>query len=112
METVKQIRTSAAERGAQKPAGAASSVFDLVSAPPKPARIDPAKVEIQRGVPLPPANSGRTAYVAALLDRMGSGDSLELPTKQAKVFVARARQQGVKTAMRTVRDGIARVWRL
>lgn len=75
-EVINQRRTTAAQTGVTKPAGAMNSAFDVLGV--KTARsphmpIDPAAVAIKKNVPLPPAIGRRAAGSLALLGRMGGG---------------------------------------
>lgn len=72
---------------------AARSVFDMARSTP---REPPAEIVIRKGVPLPArTNSGllNGAYIKAAKD-MQLGDSVLLPTKQAKSLMRIAREFG------------------
>ena len=113
MPSVETIRQSRSPVGViQKPAGAMNSAFDT-----KPKRtyvlIDASKIEIRKNVPIPEvASRSPNGGARALLDRMGSGDMVELPTRQARGVVSLAKKLGVKVALRRLSDETSGVWRL
>lgn len=113
METMTQRRTTAAETGIHKPAGAASSVFDAgrQAKPPAPPPFDPSKVTIKSGVPIPPAKTGRPAFADDILSRMKAGDSVELPTPQARSLMSRAKKTGITVVVRQTTPTTTTVWR-
>lgn len=115
METVTQRRAPAGE--IKKPAGAVNSVFDTGASPAKPKRtytpLDATNVEIRKNVPLPPvATRAPGGGAKALLDRMGAGDMVELPTRQARGVMSTAKKLGVKCAIRKLSDDTSGIWRL
>ncbi len=119
METMNQRRVSAADTGVQRPAGVPTSAFDLAkqaakTARPRTPRLDPAAVVVRQGVPIPenPRGAGSASPYKALLDKMGSGDSVQLIETHAKSLVAYAKKMGVKVALRKLGDGLAGVWRV
>lgn len=110
---------------------AANSVFGQVAPSPRGRKpgtvaqpIDVNAVEIRKGVPLPPSvtGSGGVSASAALLDKMGKGDSVVLPGPQARTLVSTARKLGVKAQLRSLKhdaaavakhgDDVAGVWRM
>ena len=112
-----QRRTSVAETGIQKPAGAARSVFDAATPPARKRstvpRFDPLTVEIRKGEPLPALSTapGGSPY-KALLNRLQPGDSVVLLERQAKGVMAMANKMGVKVALRRLDAERTGVWRI
>lgn len=112
---IKRAHTSVAQAGVHKPAGVANSVFDAGKlakhARKKQAQIDPSKVVIEVGVPIPAAKSrATTAVYADLLSRMNPGDSVLLTTNQAKHLRSAASKRGFKFMVRAVNPEQARCW--
>ena len=110
------IRSSAA--GTTRPATqAASSVFALARKP-EPAKrgpaIDPLTVPIKHGVPVPPSaiGTGRASRYAELWARMGKGDCVELPERQAHGLAAYAKKNKHSFASRRIGVGVKAVWRM
>lgn len=108
--------------------GAASSAFPAAAsanspaarATPAPAKaeraarqlLDPEKVQVRKGVPLPPAQHGtlRSVY-AELYARMAVDDMVELTPWQATSFRAWARAKKHGMAVRTLDSGRVGCWR-
>lgn len=118
METITQrTTTSVGQAGVHKPAGAAASVFEagkMAKAQRATAVLNPLAVTIKKGVPLPPSQApgrGIDRY-AALLDRMGEGDCVELLPGQANALAAKAKKLGISVAKRRVSETHIGVWRL
>ena len=87
--------------GAARPAStAANSVFDagrMAKAAATPPRIDADQIVIRKGVPKPAAKNSRVNNYGTVLAKMQPGDSVELPTKQARGFYSSAKKCGVST---------------
>lgn len=76
--------------------------------------LDPEAVPIKQGVPLPITKGGRgsEARYAALAQRMGIGDCVELTERHGKTLASEARKRGMKMATRRLPNGQLGVWRL
>jgi hypothetical protein len=76
-------------------------------------RIDPLKVTIRSGVPVPALESGRalTAPYAVLWERMKPNDCVELPTNQASSLLAYLRKNKQPHTVRTTAIGAKTIWR-
>ena len=97
---------------------AASSVFNQVKAP-KPLRaaavpFDMSAVIVRTDVPLPSATTGHggTSAYADLLNRMQPGSSVQLPIRQGKSLVSRAKQMQIRVSARLLGPDLMGVWRL
>lgn len=96
---------------------AANSVF-AQAAPAKPKRqaappLDPSKVKIIPGAPIPPACYTRAASLyQALLDKMKKGDCVQLPERNALSLATHMRGVKVKVTTRNLGGGMFGVWRL
>ena len=77
-------------KGAALPAStAANSVFDagrIAKAAAEPPRIDATQIVIRKGIPKPPAKNSQVNNYRSVIAQMHPGDSVELPTKQARGF--------------------------
>lgn len=108
---------SQAKPGAGKPPGAMNSAFDT-GASGKPRRravaepVDPSKLQIERGVPLPPAITGPATAWASVYARMSIGDMVRLTKTQAKSFVSWGSKNKGSLACRTLGPDSAGVWRV
>lgn len=97
---------------------AANSVFAQATFAPKPKRqapppLDPSKVKIIPGAPIPPARNTRGASpYQELLDKMKKGDCVQLPERNALSFATHMRAVKVQVTTRNLGDGIFGVWRL
>lgn len=122
MDRVTQRRTSAAATGVQKPAGAVSSVFDVARPPAPPPRkyakapeFDPAAIAIKK-VPIPKTKTVHAAEQGkryqALLDRMKSGDCVELLPVIARGLQAYAKKVQVRVTLRKLSAELVGVWKV
>ena len=93
----------------------AASVFALAQAakPPR-QRVDIAAVAIQRGVPVPPPQSGKGAAspYAQLLAKMQPGDMVQLPYRQGYGLLSMGKKLKVPLTRRTLGVGVLGIWRL
>lgn len=74
--------------------------------------IDPDRVVIRTGVPLPEVRPGAAAMYSRLWDRMPPGAMVELPERQAHGLMAHVKKVGGKAAVRKLGEGVKGVWRL
>lgn len=113
METVKQVFTTVAQAGAKKPAGAASSVFDMASRPRRVMnQLDPGSVVIRTGVPIPaPTMDRKFSPYELILKKMKSGDCVELSDQQAQSMRVRAKVLKIEITARKTGLGKTTVWR-
>ncbi len=124
-------RTTVAQAGVHKPAGAVASVFEMgapspapgPAADPKPAParrkrgpgtpIDLENLQIEIGVPLPSKNPNGTAVQQAyelLLQRLLPGQSVVISSAQARGLRAAALRRRVRVVVRELGNGRARCW--
>ena len=74
--------------------------------------FDPDTVEIEEGVPLPPAATARAHGSLALLNRMKPGSRVKVPHRKALTLASAAKKAGIKVALRRLDDGLTGVWKL
>lgn len=90
-----------------------NSVFDT-GAPAKAKReprVDPAAVQIVRGVALPPSPTGSVSPWPKVYARMNKGDMVRLTKRQATSFVSWGKKYKASLAKRTLDADSAGVWR-
>lgn len=99
---------------------AANSVFAVGTPAVTPKRtrgsadaIDPATIQIESGVPIPPNRRGAdSSTYQALLEKMKPGDCVRLTRRQAFSLASFARDRKVKMALRKLGDERYGVWRM
>jgi hypothetical protein len=76
--------------------------------------IDINAITVQRGVPVPPPQSGAMAVspYAALLARMSPGDMVELPYRQGYGLISMAKKLKINVTRRTLAGGMISIWRV
>jgi hypothetical protein len=91
-----------------------ASVFAAgAAAKPKRVPLDPAKVAVKSGVPVPPLTRfARGSAAKDLLARMKVNDCAELSLTHARSVVSYAKKVGIKVAIRKLGGDLAGVWRL
>ena len=101
-----------------KPAGAVSSVFDAgkkakPDRPPLPL-LDPAKVVIRKGVPIPELLRGhqsRAALYEAVWNRLEPGAMVELENRHADAMRAWCKKHNKSATLRRLQPGVKGLWR-
>ena len=76
-------------------------------------QIDLSAVPVRKGVPIPEAVRGglNGSRYAALWDKLGVGDCVDLPDRQAAGFAAFCKKNRRSYTMRTTDQGVKTVWR-
>ncbi len=113
-----RIIRSTAKPGAGLPPGAANSVFNVATPPPKKktartvVRIDPASVKIYSGVPLPAVTTGQASPWPAVYKNMKKGDMVKLTHREAVAFLSWAKKHKAVMTRRALPDEVVGVWRM